>query len=105
MSKIEFINGKIHYNQFKDYEKKYAINNEDLSKSFFEKHKSMIEDIEERNFYLKIKAKEEELEKREKAVEKAEKELQSKLLPQKIDESVTKAVDKALNNIFKDLKN
>ena len=104
MSKIEFINGKIHYNQFKDYEKKYAINNEDLSKSFFEKHKSMIEDIEERNFYLKIKAKEEELEKREKAVEQAEKELQSKQ-QQDIEKSVTKAVDKAVNDIFKGLKN
>lgn len=104
MSKIEFINGKIHYNQFKDYGKKYAINNEDLSKSFFEQHKRMIEDIEERNFYLKIKAKEEELEKREKAVEQAEKELQSKR-QQDIEKSVTKAVDKALNNIFKDLKN
>ena len=104
MSKIEFINGKIHYNQFKDYEKKYAINNEDLSKSFFEKHKSMIEDIEERNFYLKIKAKEEELEKREKAVEQAERELQSKQ-QQDIEKSVTKAVDKAVNDIFKGLKN
>ena len=104
MSKIEFINGKIHYNQFKDYEKKYAINNEDLSKSFFEQHKRMIEDIEERNFYLKIKAKEEELEKREKAVEQAEKELQSKQ-QQDIEKSVTKAVDKAVNDIFKGLKN
>lgn len=104
MSKIEFINGKIHYNQFKDYGKKYAINNEDLSKSFFEQHKRMIEDIEERNFYLKIKAKEEELEKREKAVEQAEKELQSKR-QQDIEKSVTKAVDKAVNDIFKGLKN
>ena len=104
MSKIEFINGKIHYNQFKDYGKKYAINNEDLSKSFFEQHKRMIEDIEERNFYLKIKAKEEELEKREKAVEQAERELQSKQ-QQDIEKSVTKAVDKAVNDIFKGLKN
>lgn len=101
---IEFRQGKIYWNEFAHNLKIVNLSEERKQKGIQVVHNQIMEKYEQKQYFDRLKAKEEELEKREKAVEQAERELQSKQ-QQDIEKSVTKAVDKAVNDIFKGLKN
>lgn len=101
---IEFRQGKIYWNEFANNLKIVNLSEERKQKGIQVVHNQIMEKYEQKQYFDRLKAKEEELEKREKAVEQAERELQSKQ-QQDIEKSVTKAVDKAVNDIFKGLKN
>lgn len=101
---IEFRQGKIYWNEFAHNLKIVNLSEERKQKGIQVVHNQIMEKYEQKQYFDRLKAKEEELEKREKAVEQAERELQSKQ-QQDIEKSVTNAVDKAVNDIFKGLKN